>query len=156
MQPRNADAPPVARRGVNEAQTNGHGLQRDCSAITLRATASRGTRRPPYAAEVEAELRAGRYPNVYIMAGPQAWTRAQERRRIQGNATALVLPEGADPAAYRWPALDAVLVDAIGMDHRAMLAVAQALVRDGTRFVLVVPESGESLSAWASWSRAAA
>ena len=37
--------------------------------------------------------------NLHIFAGPDAWDRAKQRKK--GNA--MVLPEGAEPTAYKWP-----------------------------------------------------
>ena len=68
------------------------------------------TRAAPYSRSILEAQRAGRHPNVYCFAGSDAWNQAEHRRRTHGEGTALVLPPGEDPEAFRWPALDALVL----------------------------------------------
>ena len=89
----------------------------------------------PYARVVERQQRAGRQPNVYIFTDADAWQRAADRERSHGIGTALVLPRGADPATFAWPALHSVLVDCTDLDGQTAQRLLAALVRDGTQLV---------------------
>lgn len=77
-------------------------------------------RRPaPYRHEVAAVLAAGRNPSVHIFAGPDAWQRAEHRRRIYGLGTAMVLPAGEVPEAFDWPNIKPEAILITGHDPRA-------------------------------------
>lgn len=81
------------------------------------------TRPAPYAAEVCAELKAGRYPAVHIFAGPDAWRRAEHRRRTHGPGTALVYPAAERPETFDWPpvAPEALVITGMSARDRASL-----------------------------------
>lgn len=80
-------------------------------------------RNAPYAREVRTELEAGRYPAVYVFAGPDAWRRAEHRRLTYGLGTALVLPSSELPETFRWPpvAPESVVITGSPAVHRASL-----------------------------------
>ncbi len=77
--------------------------------------------------------------NLFIFAGPDAWDRAKQRK--SGNA--MVLPEGHEPASYRWPVhgLEVMLIwkDAT---REAVLTFGEYLIRSGASLV-VAPFEGE-------------
>ena len=77
--------------------------------------------------------------NLHIFAGPKAWKRAQQRK--SGNA--MVLPEGDEPASYRWPVrgLEVMLIwpDA---SRDSVLEFGEHLIRSGAKLV-VAPFEGE-------------
>ena len=68
------------------------------------------TRAAPYSRAILEAQRAGRHPSVYLFAGSDCWNLAEHRRRTHGEGSALVLPPGEDPEAFRWPALDALVL----------------------------------------------
>ena len=70
----------------------------------------------PYAGVVARKLREGVRLNTYVFSGADAWRRAADRERSQGAGSAMVLPRGADPATFAWPALHSVLVDCTDLD----------------------------------------
>ena len=92
---------------------------------------SAARRLPPYGATVERQLRAGRHNNLYLFTGPDAWRRAEDRERACGDGTAMVLPLDADPAAFRWPAIPALVVEITGMEGGRVKRLVAALIRDG-------------------------
>ena len=91
----------------------------------------------PYARVVERQQRAGRQPNVYVFSGADAWQRAADRERALGIGTALVLPRGADPASFAWPALPSVLVDASDLDGATLQRLVASLIRAGIQLVAI-------------------
>lgn len=117
---------------------------------------------PPYGRRVVAILRdprrlatfSGCTPTrstLWLIAGPGTWDIAAARP----NHLCLVLPDGEDPAAYRWDMLrgcDPVMLDgpdAYDSDRRR--EIAAALFRDGVRRVLagrlLMVASGEQVAA---------
>ena len=92
-------------------------------------------KRPPYAKEVEAILRTRREPNVWLFAGPDAWNKAKECRRIHGPGASLLLPPGDDPAGYQWPPVDGLMLvaDAEGDLIRDLV---RAVLAAGVRVVI--------------------
>ena len=77
--------------------------------------------------------------NLFIFAGPDSWDRAKQRN--PGNA--LVLPDGSEPASYKWPVhgLEVMLIwpDA-SRDY--VLEFGEHLIRSGAAIV-VAPFDGE-------------
>lgn len=120
--------------------------------ISLAATTTTSNRMPPYGKDVAAAVAAGRAVNVYVYAGPNAWQRARDRLASHGPASAMVLPPGDDPAAYRWPRIPGgVLVDARDIDRQTALRIATCIVSCGTGMVFVV-RNGEGFAvASSSW-----
>lgn len=103
-----------------------------------------GHKLPPFGREVAAVIAAGRAPNCYVFAGPNAWARAKRRREQFGAGSAMVLPLAADPADFRWPRLpDGVLVDARDLDRAAAMALARALGSAGTAPVYAITDGGD-------------
>ena len=94
-------------------------------------------KRAPYAAIVERKLHAGVRLNTYLFSGPDAWRRAADRERSHGAGSAMVLPRGADPATFAWPALPSVLVDASDLDGATLQRLVASLIRAGTRLVAI-------------------
>ena len=90
-------------------------------------------RLPPYGCTVARQLRAGRRANVFLFTGPDAWRRAEDRERALGEGAALVLPQDADPAGFRWPAVPALVVEITGMEGDRAQRLVAALIRDGVR-----------------------
>ena len=88
---------------------------------------------PPYGKHATADS------NLFIFAGPNAWDKAKQRKK--GNA--MVLPEGNEPASFRWPVhgLEIMLVweDAT---REAVLEFGEYLIRSGASLV-VAPFEGE-------------
>ena len=81
------------------------------------------TRPAPYALEVRAEIEAGRHPAVVIFAGPDAWHRAEHRRRTHGPGTALVWPTSETPESFAWPPVeaDSIIITGLPARHRVSL-----------------------------------
>ena len=81
------------------------------------------SRPAPYAREARAELEAGRHPAVHIFAGPDAWHRAEHRRRTHGLGTALVLPPSAIPESFTWPCVEPerIIITGLPAMHRVSL-----------------------------------
>ncbi len=93
-------------------------------------------KRAPYAREVETLLQAGREPNVWLFCGPDAWDNAKQCRQIHGPGSALVLPPGDDPAAYRWPPVDGLLLHPGGAEGATVRDLVRAVLRSGVRVVI--------------------
>lgn len=92
----------------------------------------------PFSKAILEQQRAGRTPNVYLFAGSDAWNQAEYRRRTHGDGSALVLPPGERPEAFRWPALDALVLvpgDEAGDIIRALIV---RLLAAGTRCVVEI------------------
>ncbi len=77
--------------------------------------------------------------NLHIFTGPDAWNRAQQRKK--GNA--LVLPDGDEPASYRWPVhgLEVMLIWP-GAPRESVIDFGEILIQSGAGLV-VVPFEGE-------------
>lgn len=81
--------------------------------------------------------------NLFIFAGPGAWDRAQQRKK--GNA--MVLPEGDEPTAYKWPVhgLEVMLIwpDA---SRESIFGFGEHLIKSGADLVVApfdeVPSGG--------------
>lgn len=97
-----------------------------------------GGKAPPFGRDVAAEHSAGRPVNCIVFAGPKAWERAKRRRAALGPGSAMVLPLGEDPAAFKWPKLPGVLADARSLDYEAAFALARAIASGGSAPVYVV------------------
>lgn len=113
---------------------------REGDRLRLPAGARAGLRLPPFGKELCAELERGRSPNVRLFCDRDAWVRADQWRIACGPGSALVLPHDADPEAFRWPAVDGLLVIYREGSPRALerkQALAMALIRDGVGFVLL-------------------
>jgi hypothetical protein len=95
---------------------------------------------------VEDEISAGHSPNVYVLTGSEAWTRASRRREVHGAGSALVLPQGGDPRAFRWPVLDSVFVDARTLRRQAAVELGAALIANGVRYAAVLAADDEALN----------
>ena len=71
--------------------------------------------------------------NLFIFAGPDAWDRAKQRKK--GNA--MVLPEGDEPTAYRWPVhgheLMLIWPDA---SRESVIGFGEHLIRSGAELVI--------------------
>jgi len=99
-------------------------------------------RLPPYGAAVEQAVAAGKNSNVFLFATKDAWERARNRTR----GTALVLPPGDDPEAYRWPCVPSgVFVCAPGASRDLAFRLARAVVSGGTPMVFAIFGDGEAL-----------
>lgn len=92
---------------------------------------------PPFGAEVEALLRAGRQPNVFAFVGTRAWDRARLRRDAHGPGSAMVLQDDGTPDRWRWPRVDAVVFACIDVEPGRALAIARAAVAAGVRCVVL-------------------
>ena len=92
-------------------------------------------KRAPYAREVEKVLATGRQPNVWMYSGNDAWDRAKQCRRCHGPGSTLLLPPGEDPASYRWPAVDGLLLYT-DTDTQTTTALVRALLTAGVRVVI--------------------
>lgn len=88
-------------------------------------------RLPPFGKKVEAALAAGRHPNVRLFACANAWDLARTHRQAIGDDSALVLPPGDDPDAYRWPRVLNLVGNITGLPSEQIPRLARALVRDG-------------------------
>ncbi len=103
-----------------------------------------GRKLPPFGREVAEVIAAGRIPNCFVYAGPNAWARAKRRREQLGAGSAMVLPPGADPAEFRWPRLSGgVVVDARDLEYAAAVALARALASAGTAPVHAITPDGQ-------------
>lgn len=121
--------------------------------VVIDGSATRGSRRPPYGAEVEGVLATGRQPNLYVFAGDEAWERAKRRRKVHGQGSALVLPDDAEPEALRWPPVDAVVVAwPPPSEYARKVGLARALIRDGVRYACIEHEP-ECLNVWREGGR---
>lgn len=101
---------------------------------------------PPFALDVLRGIAAGRFPNVYAFAGPDARLRAQRRRAACGDDSALVLPPGDPPDAYFWPGVPGgVLVAADGQPRSLAAALARAITACGTPLVVAIFGVGDVL-----------
>lgn len=99
----------------------------------LAGIRAKRTRFPPYGKAVTATS------NVFIFAGPDAWNRAKQRKA--GNA--MVLPEGDEPASYKWPVygLEVMLIWP-GALRESVIDFGELLIRTGAELV-VAPFKGE-------------
>ena len=77
--------------------------------------------------------------NLFIFAGPDAWDRAKQRKK--GNA--MVLPEGDEPKAYKWP-VHGLEIMLIWMDatRESVLEFGEHLIRSGAELI-IAPFEGE-------------
>jgi hypothetical protein len=116
----------------SKSQALGQGLHANISPFRLER------KRPAYAGEVEAMLRAGRQPNVYAYAGRRCWDRARIRLDGHGMGSVMVLADDVPPDCWRWPAgLDALVLAVDGVEPARALAIARAAVAGGVRCVVV-------------------
>jgi hypothetical protein len=101
--------------------------------VPIEPSALRSTRVPPFARDIRASIAAGRHPNVYIFATPNAWDRARHRRARHGIDSALILPPGEASDAYRWPVVPGgLLVVANGQPRMFAFELARVIVTCGT------------------------
>jgi hypothetical protein len=104
------------------------------------------TRRAPFARDVESAIAAGRRPNVYVFATADAWDRARRRRESHGADSALLLPPGEAPDAYRWPVVPGgVFVVAVGRPRTIAFEIGRAIVSCGTPLATVLYGADEML-----------
>jgi hypothetical protein len=107
---------------------------------------STATRRPPFARDIEAAVAAGRHPNVFVFATADAWDRARRHRERHGADSALLLPPGEAPDAYRWPIVSGgVFVVAVGRPRTLAFEVARSIVSAGTPLATAVYGNDEML-----------
>lgn len=107
------------------------------------------TKRPPYAREVIAALRAGESVNVHVFVGASAWDRAAK----WGPGDRIVVPLDADtwPADYDFEFLEGLAVTLNGIDANLILArqVAVSIVEQGAALVVLLhpdlPKNSEFL-----------
>lgn len=105
----------------------------------------------PHGNDVMAALRAGTpLPDVHLYCGTcptshkDAWALAGARIAKFGPGTAMVLPEGSDPASFRYPPLDigpmgvSVAVFAYGLSTERQHTIGHALIADGMQRVAVL------------------
>lgn len=105
----------------------------------------------PHGNEVMAALRAAtltREVHLYCGACPRTkrdrWALAAARITDAGPGSAMVLPEGADPAAFRYPALEvgpmnvSVAAFAYGLSREQQHALGHALIAAGLQRVTVL------------------
>ncbi len=71
--------------------------------------------------------------NLFIFVGPNSWERAQQRK--MGNA--MVLPEGDEPKAYKWP-INGLEIMLIWKDatRESVLEFGEHLIRSGANLVV--------------------
>lgn len=116
----------------SKSQALGQGLHANTSPFRLER------KRPAYAGEVEAMLRAGRQPSAFCYTGRRAWDRARIRHDAHGVGSVLVLADDVPPDRWRWPAgLDAMVLAVEDMEPATALAIARAAVVGGVRCVVV-------------------
>ena len=133
---------------MSEVDSNGHhanvvdalfaiarAIDNNTQALPLDHLEHYNYKRPHYAAEVETIIRNGGQPDIKLFAGKDSLVKAKEYRRSQGFASTLMLPPGADPYAYKWPAADSVRLKA-ETDEAETLQLIRALLRDGVRVVV--------------------
>lgn len=77
----------------------------------------------PYSDEVRSELEAGRNPAVHVFSGPDAFDRAEHRRRTYGRGSAMVLPKAELPESFTWPPVmpEAIVITWLPATHRRSL-----------------------------------
>ena len=116
---------------------------------------ARATRLPPFGREVENAITENKSLNVYLFAGRDAWECARARREAHGSGSALLLPPGDDPTAYRWPTVaNGVLIVAPSEPRARAFALAQAVVSCGTPMAFAAFGDHEALIVRASDWRA--
>lgn len=96
---------------------------------------------PPYGVELEARRRWGNAPPaVLVLLGRDAWTRAKHPNCTAGGWARLLLPEGADPSAFRWPVsgLTAIVERGDGPTDELVVALVRSLLRDGAGLVPII------------------
>lgn len=151
--PGNADAPPVARRGVQGKSPHERIPCGDSTApatrtqqvdrstpVHLEPATLRAHRMVPFGREVEALVATGRALNIFVYAGRDAWDRAKARRG-SGAGTCLVLPWGEQPTDYRWPRCPhGVTCDARGRSYAEALEIGRCIVSGGTPLAFIIGE----------------
>ena len=92
-------------------------------------------KRPPYARELIANRKAGRYVNPWLFAGRGAWELASGR-----GPGRLVLPEGEQPEAFDWRCCKGLIlvVSWPTASVQEVDALGEILVRSGATAVLVL------------------
>lgn len=126
--------------------------------IRLDALTVKPQKLAPYAKGVFEFLRRGKQANCYLFTGRDAWERCKARLQQRGLGTAMVLPDNEYPASLKWPPTDTLVVawpsdnKPFEATYRRKLELAQALVRDGVRFVAIQHEP-EFLMFWAEGGR---
>lgn len=112
--------------------------------IRLDAINTKPQKLAPYGTHVLNFLRTGKQPNLCLFAGFNCWNRAEGWQRSHGSGTTLVLPDGVCPASLKWPPVDSLVVawppDNKPNTYRRKLELAQALIRDGVRFIAIQHE----------------
>lgn len=106
----------------------------------------RATRLPPFGRDVKVAIAAGRNPNVYVFATPDAWDRARRRRERHGSDSALILPPGETPSSFRWPNVPGgLVVVATGRQRVLAFELARCIVTCGTPLVSALYGDNELL-----------
>lgn len=79
------------------------------------------------------------FSNLFVFAGQDAWVKARQRKK----GTAMVLPDGEEPAFYRWP-VNGLQITLVWPDasRESLLAFGEYLIRSGAELV-VAPFPGE-------------
>lgn len=114
--------------------------------VPIEPSAIRARRLAPYAREVEAAVVAGRTPNVYLFAAPDAWDCAQRRREWHGPGSVLALPPGEAADSFRWPVVPGgVFVVAPGRNRVFAFELARAVVSCGTPMAFAIFGGGDVL-----------
>lgn len=126
----------------------GHAYQRNPEPCLTTRTPRRMI---PHGLGAEAALRTGSLtfaPYLFCgtcpRTGKDSWALASEHVRKRGEGAALVLPEGADPTEFRFPALPvfasgvSLVVFAFGMPLEQQRALGNTLIADGLDVVDVV------------------
>lgn len=95
---------------------------------------------PPHGKALAARLRFGNPPFlIFVCVGSDAWTRAKQRQESVNDFHALVLPAGENPAVYRWPVADQLVVIDVccGPSDEQLRDLAIVLLRDGAETVTI-------------------
>ena len=89
---------------------------------------------PPFGAKISALIKRGEKPNVFIIAGSNAW------RLHEIRSERIVLPPGEDPSDFDWTLLKGLSPTVIGDDapRSTLRKLAWCLLRAGCPLVCVI------------------
>ncbi len=138
---------------------HGRGQLSDPNQRIDTTTRPQAKRMIPHGLATEAALRAGTLevaPYLFCgtcpSTGKDRWELATETMRTRGEGTAMVLPEGANPAEFRFPALPvfalgaSLVAFAYGLSLRQQHALGNLLIATGLDVVEVVGGNGDPLT----------
>ena len=100
---------------------------------------------PPHGKQLVERFKFRNPPfHVVVCVGMDAWKRAKEWNACPNDVSAMVLPDGADPATYAWPVSGQLVVieAACGPSNKQLRDLAALLLAYGADVITIVSRDG--------------